>query len=68
MIANIVYHKKVEVPVAHACNPSSLGGLWFQANLGKYLMRPYLQNNQSKHGSHTKGRMLTGGIGKGKET
>jgi hypothetical protein len=40
------------VPLAHACNPSYMGssdwGDRIEASLGKYFMRPHLQNNQNK--------------------
>jgi hypothetical protein len=28
--------------MAHACNPSYTGGSWFEASLGKYFKRLYL--------------------------
>jgi hypothetical protein len=34
--------------VAHACNPNYVGGLRFKASLGKYVLRPHLQNKHSK--------------------
>jgi hypothetical protein len=31
-----------QVPVAHTCNPSYLGGSWFQVSLSKQFWRPHL--------------------------
>jgi hypothetical protein len=35
-----------QVPVAHTCNPSLLGGSCFEASSGKEFTRPYLKNIQ----------------------
>jgi hypothetical protein len=51
-INKLIFKKISQAPVAHACNPSDLGGsdqeAGFDASPGKEFRRPYLKNTHHK--------------------